>query len=94
MRLVLALLVVLVVSAACSGKPKDITGRVMSIDKGKLCITRDRGATLTCTDVPDPRNIQGVDVGECVVMSPDLRKPGSRVKVLSDDDCLAIDAAP
>jgi hypothetical protein len=94
MRLVLAVLVVLVVSAACSDKPKDITGRVMSIDKGKLCITRDRGATITCTEVPDQRNIEGVDVGECVLMSPDLRKPDSRVQVLPDDDCLAIDAAP
>ena len=84
--------------AACGGDDADddpglITGRVVSLDAdlSHYCVSPDRGATKTCVDVPDPRAVQGVDVGECVTTSPDLTSKDAKVEVVDEAACAAGD---
>jgi hypothetical protein len=68
-----------------------VTGRVMSLSEDRYCVSDDRGATETCVDVPEPRVIEGVDVGECVETTRDLTSEGSRVEVVDESACAAGD---
>jgi hypothetical protein len=68
-----------------------VTGRVMALDAERYCVSPDRGRTQTCVDIPDPRAVQGVDVGECVTTTPNLTAKGSFVKVVDDAKCAAGD---
>ena len=74
-------------------EPELLTGRVVSLDADarRYCVSPDRGATRTCIDVPDPKAVEGVDVGECVTTSPDLTSAGSKVVVVDDAACAAGD---
>ncbi len=69
-----------------------ITGRVMSVTSTRVCVSPDRGATSRCVEVPDPKAIEGVDVGECVRSTVDLASEGSRIEVVPDATCAAGDA--
>ena len=71
--------------------PATVTGRVMSLNASSYCVSRDRGETQTCVDVPDARAVEGVDVGECVTTTKDLTSEGSFVKVVDDAECAAGD---
>ena len=86
--------------AACGGSTGDdagddglVTGRVVSLeaDASRYCVSPDRGETQTCVDVPDPKAVEGVDVGECVTTSPDLTAEGSKVEVVDEAACAAGD---
>jgi hypothetical protein len=68
-----------------------VTGRVMALDAERYCVSPDRGRTQTCVDIPDPKAVQGVDVGECVTTTPNLTAKGSFVKVVDDAKCAAGD---
>ena len=74
-----------------SDPPDTITGRVMSLNAERYCVSPDRGETQTCVDIPDPKAVQGVDVGECVTTTPDLTSKGSKVEVVDDAKCAAGD---
>jgi hypothetical protein len=95
--LVLTAVLVLASGAACDGggdgesDDGTVTGRVMSLDAERYCVSPDRGETETCVDIPDPRAVQGVDVGECVTTTPNLTAKGSFVKVVDDAKCAAGD---
>jgi hypothetical protein len=83
-------------TAACSGgdgddEPDTVTGLVMSLTQDRYCVSPDRGETQTCVDIPDPRAVAGVDVGECVTTSRDLTAKGSKVEVVDDAACAAGD---
>ena len=83
--------------ASCGGggdpEPETVTGRVVSLeaDASRYCVSPDRGETQTCVDVPDPKAVEGVDVGECVTTSPDLTAEGSKVEVVDESACAAGD---
>ena len=86
----------LVVTGACGGTGDGgdadvITGRVMSLREDRYCVTADRGETQTCVDVPDPKAVEGVDVGECVETTRDLTSEGARVQVVDEAACAAGD---
>ena len=68
-----------------------VTGRVMALDAERYCVSPDRGRTQTCVDIPDPKAVQGIDVGECVTTTPNLTAKGSFVKVVDDAKCAAGD---
>ena len=87
--------------AACGGSAGDggdanadtVTGRVVSLeaDASRYCVSPDRGETQTCVDVPEPKAVEGVDVGECVTTSRDLTSEGSLVEVVDEAACAAGD---
>ena len=87
-------------TAACGGggdggddDAGTITGRVVSLeaDASRYCVSPDRGETQTCVDVPDPKAVEGVDVGECVTTTPDLTSEGAKVEVVDEAACAAGD---
>jgi hypothetical protein len=86
-----------ILTAACGGGsssddgPATVTGRVMSIDAERYCVSPDRGDTRTCVAIPDPKAVDGVDVGECVTTTPDLTSEGARVEVVDESACAAGD---
>ena len=94
---VLAAALALCTTAACGGDDGDgdeaatVTGRVMSLTDERYCVSPDRGETETCVDIPDPKAVVGIDVGECVMTSPDLTVEGSSVRVVDDAECAAGD---
>ena len=83
--------------AACGGGTGDgddddtVTGRVMSLTEERYCVSPDRGETQTCVEVPDPRAVEGVDVGECVTTTRDLAAEGGKVAVVDESACAAGD---
>jgi hypothetical protein len=94
------LLAAALATAACGGSGSDdeadadtVTGRVVSLaaDASRYCVSPDRGETQTCVDVPDPKAVEGVDVGECVTTSRDLTAAGSKIEVVDEAACAAGD---
>jgi hypothetical protein len=71
--------------------PATVTGRVVSLTAEVYCVSDDRGVTKTCVDIPDQQAVAGVDVGECVTTTLDLRVSGGRVEVVADAACAAGD---
>ena len=94
-----ALLAVALAASACGGSgsddppPDTVTGRVVSLeaDASRYCVSPDRGETETCVDTPDPKAVEGVDVGECVTTSRDLTVAGAKVEVVDEAACAAGD---
>jgi hypothetical protein len=70
-----------------------VTGRVVSLeaDASRYCVSPDRGETQTCVDVPDPKAVEGVDVGECVTTSRTLTAEDGKVEVVDEAACAAGD---
>jgi len=94
LALTLALALAVAVGACGDDDPAadaTVTGRVVSLRDGAYCVSPDRGATETCVSIPDPKAVEGVDVGECVTTSPDLTVAGSRVEVVDEAACAAGD---
>ena len=78
---------------AADDVPDTVTGRVVSLeaDASRYCVSPDRGETQTCVVVPDPKAVEGVDVGECVTTTRDLTSKGSKVEVVDEAACAAGD---
>jgi hypothetical protein len=73
--------------AACGGSNSDdgdrtVTGRVMSLEDGRACISPDRGEHRTCADGPAP---EGTEVGQCAEVAE------GRLVVVDDAACAAGD---
>ena len=95
-RIVTLLLVASLATAACGSGgdddgPTTVTGRVMSIDAQRYCVSPDRGESQTCVTIPDPKAVDGIDVGECVTTTPDLTSEDSLVEVVDEAACAAGD---
>ena len=94
-----ALAALTLVTGACGGgddtgdDDRTVTGRVVSLeaDASRYCVSPDRGETQTCVDVPDPKAVEGVDVGECVTTTRDLTSEGAKVQVVDEAACAAGD---
>ncbi|HUP87380.1 MAG TPA: hypothetical protein VM143_17135 [Acidimicrobiales bacterium] len=71
--------------------PTTVTGRVMSIDAARYCVSPDRGESRMCVVIPDPMAVEGVDVGACVTTTSDLTSEGAKVVVVAEAACAAGD---
>ena len=69
------------------GADDTVTGRLMSLTDEQYCVSPDRGETETCVDIPDPKAVEGLDVGECVTTTTDLTSEDSFVEVVDDAEC-------
>lgn len=72
--------------AACGDSPDadagTVTGRVMSLEDRRACVSPDRGEHRTCTDGPAPA---GTEVGQCAEVAE------GRLVVVDDAACSAGD---
>ena len=72
---------------------RTVTGRLMSLEGGRACVSPDRGETETCVDLPgsaddaDDPGADGLDVGRCVTVDPEAY----RMELADEAACAAGD---
>lgn len=66
------------------------TGRVMSIDADRACVSPDRGATTRCLGFFEDGR-PAIEVGQCVRMTPGPTLEANRFEVVPDAACAAGD---